>query len=366
MKVFISSVFQGMQPYRAAAAAAIRSLGYDPIQAEDFPVSSTSPRVACLAGVRAADAVVLLLGERYGPLQTGDLSATHEEYREAKERCPVFAFVHAGAALEDAQRAFLDEVQSWSTGHYRGTFSTEEDLRQEVTTALHRWEVARSVGKVDGDEMLQRAISMLPSDRRQSHGSPVLSVAVAGSPAQSILRPSQLEGAELRNVLLKAAIFGETPIFTTAERTEPKLEEHSLVLKQESRSLLVDEQGSISLRLSLANDRSGLAYLIEEEVREALIKALKFAAWTLSYIDPNERLSHVAIAVALGEGYHLGWRTRREHEASPNSGSIRMPSGNGPARVSLSPPHRSRAALRVEHEKLAEDLVVLLRRAFIS
>jgi hypothetical protein len=41
-----------------------------------------------------------------------------------------------------------------------------------------------------------------------------------------------------------------------------------------------------------------------------------------------------------------------------------MPSGDGPVRVNLSPPHRSRAALRVEHEKLAEDLLVLLRRAF--
>lgn len=366
MKVFISSVFRGMEPYRAAAAAAVQSLGYDPIQAEDFPVSSTSPRVACLDGVRAADAVILLLGERYGPPQASGLSATHEEYREAKDHCPVFAFVRTGVALEDTQRAFLDEVQSWSTGHYRGTFSTEEDLRQGVTTALHRWEVARTVGKVDGGEMLQRAVSLLPSDRRQSYGSPMLSVAVAGGPSQSILRPSELEGAELRDVLLKSAIFGETPIFTTAERSETKLEAHSLIVKQESRSLLVDEQGSISLRLSVATDRSRLAYLIEEEIRETLNRALRFAAWALSYIDPKERLSHVAVAVAIGEAHYLGWRTRREHEASPNSGSVRMPSGDGPTRVNLSPPHRSRAALRVEHEKMAEDLLVLLRRPFKS
>src|SRR4051812_2104773 len=34
--------------------------------------------------------------------------------------------------------------------------------------------------------------------------------------------------------------------------------------------------------------------------------------------------------LALGEAPYLGWRTRREHEASPTSGTVRMPSGDGP------------------------------------
>ena len=366
MKVFISSVFKAMEPYRAAAAAAVRSLGYDPIQAEDFAASSASPRVACLEGVRAADAVILLLGERYGPVQTGDLSATHEEYREAKDRCPVFAFVQKGIALEERQQAFLEEVQAWSVGHLRRDFATEEDLRQGVTKALHQWSIARSAGTVDGEELLQRAIALLPSDRRHSYGGGVLSVAVAGGPLQPILRPGELEGSELHDVLLKAALFGEIPIFAKSEGNDTALEEHSLIVKQKDRSLLVNEQGSISLRLPVPRDGSGLGFIIEEDVQDTLLKALRFAAWALSYIDQSERLSHVAIAAALNDAHYLGWRTRREHEASPNGGTMRMPRGDGPIQATLSPPHRARAVLRLEANKLAEDLLVRLRRPFKS
>lgn len=366
MKVFISSVFEGMEPYRAAAATAIRSLGYEPIQAESFPASSASPRVACLEEVRAADAIVLLLAERYGPVQTGNLSATHEEYREAKDRCPVFAFVQRGVALEERQQAFLDEVQAWSIGHLRRGFTTEEDLRQEVTRALHQWSIARSTGTVDGKELLQRATALLPSDRRQGYGGPVLSVAVAGGPLQPILRPGDLEGSELHDLLLKAALFGEVPIFSKSEGSHTALEEHSLIIKQKDRSLLVNEQGSVSLRAPVPRDRSGHSFIIEEEAQDMLLKALRFASWVLSYIDQSERLSHVAIAAALSDARYLGWRTRREHEASPNGGTVWMPRGDCPIQATLSPPHRARAVLRLDTNKLAEDLLVRLRRPFRS
>ncbi len=363
MKIFISSVFKDMEPYRTAAAVAIRSLGHEVVQAEDFPVSSTSPQVACLAGVRAANAVVLLLGERYGPLQVSGMSATHEEYQEAKDRCPIFAFVQSDVPREPDQEAFLGEVQAWSGGHYRGSFKGADDLQSTVIAALHRWELSQAAGQVDPAEMLGRATTLLP-DRRQGYSSPMLAIAIVGAPLQSVLRPSELEGQELKDVLLKAAYFGEVPIFTPAERTETTLIQHALLLKQERRSLMIDEQGSVSQRLPLTEGRAGRSFLIEEDVRETLTKALRFATWVLHYIDPIERLSHVAVAVSLVDTNYLGWRTRQEHQASPNGGTVRMAAGDDPIRANLSPAHRSRAALRLEYEKMAVDLVVLLRRAY--
>src|SRR4051795_9765289 len=96
MKCFISSLISGMQPFRDAAAGGIAVFGHQPTRAEDFGASPDSPQTMCLAGVRDADAVVLLLGARYGDLQSSDLSATQEEYREARERCPVLVFVQKG------------------------------------------------------------------------------------------------------------------------------------------------------------------------------------------------------------------------------------------------------------------------------
>lgn len=77
MKVFISSLIAGFEPFRAAARIGVTTLRYEPVMAEDFGARPQSPQVACLTGLRSADAMVLILGERYGATQPGSgLSAT--------------------------------------------------------------------------------------------------------------------------------------------------------------------------------------------------------------------------------------------------------------------------------------------------
>ena len=44
MKIFVSSLISGYEGYRAAAVAAIRSLGHEAITAENFGAGTTSPR----------------------------------------------------------------------------------------------------------------------------------------------------------------------------------------------------------------------------------------------------------------------------------------------------------------------------------
>src|SRR5438309_6616909 len=104
MKVFISSVIRGLEPHRDAASRAARALRHEVKLAEDFAASSATPQQACLAGVRWAEVVILILGARYGEPQTSGLAPTHEEYREARERCPVLIFVERDAKFEPAQR----------------------------------------------------------------------------------------------------------------------------------------------------------------------------------------------------------------------------------------------------------------------
>ena len=72
-------------------------------RAEDFVASPDTPQRTCLRGVREADVVVLVLGARYGAAQGSGLSATHEEYREAKDRSPVLIFIQTGVDLEPEQ-----------------------------------------------------------------------------------------------------------------------------------------------------------------------------------------------------------------------------------------------------------------------
>ena len=101
MKVFLSSVIGGMEEYRAAARQAAETLGHTVVAAKDFRVSPNSPQQVCLAGVREADVVALLLGTRYGAPQASGLSPTHEEYREARGRKPVLTFVRSVGGVQD-------------------------------------------------------------------------------------------------------------------------------------------------------------------------------------------------------------------------------------------------------------------------
>lgn len=153
VRVFVSSVIRGLEEFRDAAVRAARSLRHEVKRAEDFGASPASPQEACLAGVRWADVVLLILGERYGDPQASELSPTHEEYREARERCSVLALIQDGVEREPAQARFLEEVRDWVSGHYTASFSTPEEIHDEVVRALHELELAHAAGSLDENEL---------------------------------------------------------------------------------------------------------------------------------------------------------------------------------------------------------------------
>jgi hypothetical protein len=97
--------------------------------------------------------------------QPSGLSPTHEEYREAKDKRPVLAFVQDGVNRDLDQASFVNEVQAWDSGLFREGFSSPDQLRAKITLRLHEWEVATMAGPVDEQEMLQRALSLIPEER---------------------------------------------------------------------------------------------------------------------------------------------------------------------------------------------------------
>src|SRR3546814_5244888 len=111
MKIFISSLISGMEIERAATKRAIELLRHEAVMAEYFGAQVSSPQIACLTGLRQSDLVVLVLGTRYGVKQASGLSATHEEYREARGRKPILIFIQQGEAEPD-QAALRSEEQT--------------------------------------------------------------------------------------------------------------------------------------------------------------------------------------------------------------------------------------------------------------
>ena len=360
MDIFISSLISGYGEFRDAATHGITSLGHDVIRAEDFGASPQSPQITCLEGVRRADVVVLIVGADYGVVQESGRSATHEEYVEARERCPVVIMVQSGVQQDVRQTAFLEEVRGWSSGHYTENFADLEELRDSVTRALHQLELAQATGQVDGGEMLRRAIEFIPeSDYRQSMD---LTISISGGPDQQIFRPVQLEDDGFHRDLQKEATYGDWPVLDSKEGTEVRLNLGALILEQERNLVRINEQGSISMTTQM--DSESLLVIIEEDVRVAIETRLIFASWFLNHVDSSQKLSHCAIALGFNGGGMHAWRTRAEHAASPNSVTMSGFPSDEAIVEHVSPAHRTRAALHQGAAELAEDLTVILRRHF--
>jgi hypothetical protein len=362
MKIFISSLITGMEPYRAAAREAVMQLGHEPIMAEDFGAQPTTPQVACLQGLRQSAVVVLILGASYGAKQGSGLSATHEEYREAKDARPVIAFVQDGVSRDADQNALLTEVQAWDSGLFREGFSNPERLRAQITRRLHEWEVANSAGPVDEQDLLRRALALIPNEERGYHRSGRSTVlAIASAPRRPILRPTEIEQPALQEELLQAILFGPQRLFSPSRPTTATVEDHALVLKHdEVGSVRLDGEGNLLMRLPLSPDLHGMV-IIEENVTRVLTAGLRYAVWLFDRVDPTQRLTHMALAATLFGGDTTVWRTQKEQDANPNSYSMGG-SRNGHQPVHLAPAHRPRAALRHNADQLVEDLVTLLRR----
>jgi len=365
VKVFLSSVIGGLESYRDAAADAITSLGCEVIRAEDLSAGASSAQEACLAGVRTATLTVVLLGERYGERQRSGQSATHEEYREARGRQPVLAFVQKQVDHEPAQAEFIREVQGWETGNVTADFNTENDLRRAVTLGLHAHLVSAASGPKDERELLALAERGVDAERlfQFSGDKPRVFLNLATWPRREVLRPSELEADSLARKVQKEARYGAGFLFASEAESSTELRDDWLVLSQDRVFIKLNATGDIVVRQAAvaANRRlREVSALIEEDVTDRLADALKFGASILDQIDPAKRLSHVAIVAALTEVGSQSWRTRDEHARSPNSGGHEMCENR--AVVSPTPAVRTRAEIGQHPEDLADDLMVLLRR----
>jgi hypothetical protein len=368
MRIFISSLMSGFEQYRNAARRAVTTLRNEAVMAEDFGAKPNSSQIACLQGVRSADVVVLILGSDYGFVPAGSaISATHQEYREARETKPIMAFVQQGIDPSPEQKVFIDEVQAWERGLFRSEFTNADDLNSAITRALYDYALNIAVGPVDQEQLVLNAAALISPGKQTDSSSTLLKIAIVGGPIQRILRPMQMEDVALGEHFQQSALFGENRLFDRTKGSIVKLDGADLVVAQErGASIRLTEQGALVFRLSpedtVSGDRMGFGSMvvIEEIVKERLGAALGFAAGVIERIDPTQRLTHLGVAAHILGGEYLTWRTRAQQLAS--NGSMQMNIGRN-ERQPVAIPIR-RAAIRLDRTPLVEDLIVPLRRQF--
>jgi Domain of unknown function (DUF4062) len=131
--VFVSSVMAGMQPERAAAAAAVDRLGGRAILFERLGGRDDDAETAYLDGVHASDIYLGILGRRYGRPDSTGYSATHTEYNEAVHHDLRISIWATTDELDGPQRDFLDRVRVFNT---TGSYSSPDELGAMVERRL--------------------------------------------------------------------------------------------------------------------------------------------------------------------------------------------------------------------------------------
>lgn len=124
VRIFVSSVIDGLEVEREMVECIVSRLGCEPIMAErqvGLPATELpriTPQSSCLFGVERSDIIIGLIGPRYGDEQESGLSATHEELRHAlRLGKPMLVFVDKHE-LEDRQKNLVKEISQWETGRW--------------------------------------------------------------------------------------------------------------------------------------------------------------------------------------------------------------------------------------------------------
>jgi hypothetical protein len=357
MDVFVSSVVRGFEEARDAAVEGIELLGHSAVRSERFVAQPDAPQVVCLREARDADAVVLLLGATYGPLQTSGCSASHEEYLSVRESDKVLVFIEEGVDPEPAQAAFIKDVRAWtSPGHLTSPFRNTQELTRAVVRSLKDFEVRRSGGLIDDGEMLKRAEQNVR--RHRNHGSGDLIVTIVPGPTQTLVRPSELEPSSLGRSLAQEALFGPDPLFGLEGAREPRLLDGELVLEHAAGWVSLAATGDVTIRRA-CRPPDGLRPIVESLVEAAIASSLRFGARVLAQIDSVERAPYAVVVATITNPN--SWVTAAEFQANPNRLTMSRFLDMTPVSAYLSPPGRRRPQLTADAEGVAADLTVLLR-----
>lgn len=148
-RIFISSTYVDMIPYREALQTAITNCDSVAYGMERFVPAPIRPLDRCYEEIANSQIYVLLLGHRYGEIETDSgKSYTELEYDKAKESgLPILAF------LLDTERVGVLEKFRESDSQYEallrfknelknskeitvGTFTSEKDLQDKATRAI--------------------------------------------------------------------------------------------------------------------------------------------------------------------------------------------------------------------------------------
>ena len=296
---------------RTAVRDAIESLGLRPVMAETAPASPDASRQALLPLVEQADALVLLLGARYGYLTESGRSPTEDEFRHATALGkPVFVFVEKGVEREARQDEFVARVGGgWEQGAFTGFFSTPAELSLAVVKALNAYRDQARDAAATPDAM-QRAASLAAGDGRQYNpGSNAVRIALVPVGAQNVIDALVLDQGTIGDKA--AAITRQHGLVPQAAGIDVRANSQGVVLTASSRTdfhttvISLASDGAITADLSARAEGTMGGMAISYPRVELAIAATCAASRDLWALLPSgDLIRQVALTVAVPEADH--------------------------------------------------------------
>jgi hypothetical protein len=314
-RVFLSSVMEGYATFRDAAAEGVRRSGCDVVRAENFPAATASARTACLDGVRSADALVLLLGQRYGYVAPSGRSVTEEEYDEARRTHKrIFVFLEESATREPRQEELVRRVQDYVGGHWRKTFRDEASLTALVEQAIAEADMTG----IESNAAAHRLDAALGRRPERTQGIVWVHAAWATVRDEEVVDPLSLGQSVFQQTLQRLAHESNPPLFRYEEAKRKNIMASRLRIEQgdrdtwrESRDLVVlelDADGTLSIALNvsgtepegeLQDTHFGMYFLDPDVFRQQLARASAFAASWWEHHDTYRRHDPLEYVLAL-------------------------------------------------------------------
>jgi Domain of unknown function (DUF4062) len=366
--VFISSIQSGLEDVRAGARAGVENYGYRAVMAETTGAAAASPQRALLDRVASADIFLLLIGPRYGARQASGLSATEEEFEEARRRGkPILVLVHEGERDPDQEEFLRRATGGWESGIFRNTFRDASDVGLAVVRALRNLEECGARAELE-PVAIARAQELAASPGREGYGhggssARIVLVPLLGPRLLDALAlddqalPDELSGAA-RAARLVPHSEGITASVTAAGITLQVGERHSA-----APMISVGTNGEVVAEASVAGDDQnfGSMRVVPERLEQAIRSAITFAQSVWGRIDARGEVQEVAVTVAIPQAQHKIWGRSRGGSSISMSGLFSMPE------TAIAP----QPALVIRRADLARDdtvarLVAEMRRVFVD
>lgn len=220
-RVFVSSVIDGFEEYRQAAARAIEASGGEPVLVnEQFPSVTTSSRNACLDAIESCDYFVLVVGERGGWRTPSGRLVVEEEWEHALGRkLPVLVFLQNGIQDADAKQ-LARRVSDYVDGFFRATFIDADQLADEIERALRP--LLRNPMNPNNNSDPVAEYLVRP---HRFHDQTSLRVAVAPERFEEVFEPVQLASDDFGERVMEIGHAREVRLFGYQfAKDEPRLE----------------------------------------------------------------------------------------------------------------------------------------------